>query len=166
MDFEIRAYRPADYEWVVQALTDLQAHEHAIHDTRLPPDPAMSQTYLDGLLLRISASYGILQIAERHGVPVGLIGGYVIDEPWSVETPDSTCYAYISELFIRPEQRGSGLADKLFDAIAAHFSALPLPLARLRVNVLAANRMACRAYQKTGFRPYEVMYERPLKAKV
>jgi RimJ/RimL family protein N-acetyltransferase len=55
------------------------------------------------------------------------------------------------------------LAEHLFDAIAAHFKALPLPLTRLRVNVLAANRMACRAYEKTGFRPYEVMYERPLR---
>lgn len=161
MDFDIRAYRPGDYEWVVQALTDLQAHEHAIHDTRLPADPAMTKVYLDGLLARIADSNGILLLAERHGVPVGVVGGYVVDEPTPIETADSGCFAYISELFIRPEQRGSGLAELLFDAIAAHFSALPLT--RLRVNVLAANRMACRAYEKHGFRPYEVMYERPLR---
>ncbi len=93
---------------------------------------------------------------------MGLVGGYVVDEPWPVETRDSTLYAYISEAFIRPEQRGSGLAGVLFDAIARHFRALPLPLTRLRVNVLAANRLACRAYEKAGFRPYEVMYERHL----
>ena len=163
MDFDIRAYRPADYEWVVQALTDLQAHEHAIHDTRLPADPAMTKVYLVKLFARIEDSNGILLIAERHGVPVGVVGGYVVDDPTPIETADSGCYAYISELFIRPEQRGSGLAERLFDTIASHFAALPLPLTRLRVNVLAANRMACRAYEKHGFRPYEVMYERPLR---
>ena len=86
----------------------------------------------------------------------------MIDEPWPVETRDSTRYAYISDIFVRPEHRGSGLAGLLFDAIAAHFRALPLPLSRLRVNVLAANRVACGAYEKAGFRPYEVMYERVL----
>jgi ribosomal protein S18 acetylase RimI-like enzyme len=163
MDFEIRAYRPADYEWVVQALTDLQAHEYALHDSRQPAEPAMTKVYLNQLLGRIVESHGILLIAERHGVPVGVIGGYVVDEPTPIETDDSALHAYISELYIRPEQRGSGLAERLFDTIAAHFSALPLPLTRLRVNVLAANRMACRAYEKHGFRPYEVMYERPLR---
>jgi GNAT superfamily N-acetyltransferase len=163
MDFVIRAYRPADYDWVVQAEIDLQEHERAIHDTRLPGEPATTRLYLDGLLERLAESHGVILIAERHGLPVGFIGGHVVDEPWPVETPDSTLYAYVSDIFIRPEHRGSGLAGLLFDAIAAHFNALPLPLARLRVNVLAVNRVACGAYEKAGFRPYEVMYERPLR---
>ena len=34
--------------------------------------------------------------------------------------------------------------------------------ARLRINALAVNRVARRAYEKAGFTPYEVMYERRL----
>ena len=36
-------------------------------------------------------------------------------------------------------------------------------LTRLRVNVLAVNRIACRSYEKAGFTPYEVMYERLIR---
>ncbi len=163
MDFDIRPYRPADRDWVVQALIDLQEHERALHDSRLPGEPVMAGAYLEVLLQRIAEGHGALLIAARHGVPVGLIGGYVVDAPWPVETADSTLYGYISEVFIRPEHRGGGLAGLLFEAMAGHFRALPLPLSRLRVNVLAANRLACRAYEKAGFRPYEVMYERSLR---
>jgi hypothetical protein len=37
------------------------------------------------------------------------------------------------------------------------------PIVRLRVSVLAVNRIACRAYERTGFVPYEVTYERLIR---
>jgi RimJ/RimL family protein N-acetyltransferase len=160
MSFVIRAYRPADYDWVLSALIGLQEHERILHDTRLPGDSVTVGAYLDALLARLEKDHGVILLAERGGAPVGLIG---VDDPWPLETPDSTLYGYISDIFIRPEHRGSGLAAELFDAMTAHFRALPLPLTRLRVNVLAVNRVACAAYEKAGFAPYEVMYERPLQ---
>src|SRR5262249_8841018 len=118
----------------------------------------------DELLPKIAANHGAFLIAERHGVPVGLVNGYVVDEPSPIEERSSTLFAYVCDIFIRPEQRGSGLAELLIDELARHFAKLPLPLSPLRLNVLALNRMACRAYEKAGFKPYEIMYERPLRS--
>jgi ribosomal protein S18 acetylase RimI-like enzyme len=158
----IRAYRPDDYDWVLQALAQLQAHEHALHDSRLPAETATTKLYLDEMLARLAENDGALLIAERDGVAVGLVGGHTVHVPWPLETADSNFHAYISDIFIDPEHRRTGLAAELLDAIAAHFRALPLPLRRLRLNTLAANGIARAAYEKAGFRSYEVIYERPL----
>jgi ribosomal protein S18 acetylase RimI-like enzyme len=77
-----------------------------------------------------------------------------------METSDSTRFGYVSDIFVKPDARGTGLAQTLLDAIAAHLHAADPTLTRLRVNVLAVNAIARRSYEKAGFTPYEVMYER------
>src|SRR5918995_285578 len=72
------------------------------------------------------------------------------DTPWPMETRDSTRYGYVSDIFIKPEARGAGLAQALLDAIAAHLYAADPTLTRLRVNVLAVNAIARRSYEKAG----------------
>jgi hypothetical protein len=47
----------------------------------------------------------------------------------------------------------------LLDVLERHLAA-QAPIARFRVNVLAVNRLACRSYERSGFVPYEIMYER------
>ncbi len=134
MDFVIRPYAPTDYDWVLQCEVELQEHERA------------------------------MLIAENaEGQRVGLVAGHIVDEPWPMETRDSTRYGYVSDIFLKPGVRSSGLAKSLLDAIAAHLHRADPTLTRLRVNVLAVNRIACRAYEKAGFTPYEVMYERLLR---
>ena len=163
MDFVIRPYAPADHDWVLQCEVDLQEHERALHDTRVPGLPH-TRDYLAMLWGLLGENHGIMLIAENTaGERVGLVAGYIVDEPWPMETRDSTRYGYVSDIFIRPEARGSGLAKRLLDAIAAHLHRADPSLARLRINVLAVNRIACRAYEKAGFTPYEVTYERSLR---
>lgn len=160
MSFTIRPYLPADYGWVLQCEVDLQEHERALHDTRLPGLPH-SRDYLAMLQDVLVENQGVLLIAEDDtGARVGLVAGHIVDEPWPMETPDSTRHGYVSDIFIRPEVRGSGLAKQLLDAIAGHLWQSDPSLTRLRINVLAVNAIACRAYEKAGFTPYEVMYER------
>lgn len=162
MDFVIRPYAPADYDWVLQCEVDLQEHERALHDTRLPGLPH-SRDYLAMLWDVLAENQGIMLIAETAGGDrAGLVAGHIVDEPWPMETQDSTRYGYVSDIFIVPEARGSGLAKALLDAIAAHLHRADPNLTRLRINVLAVNRIACRAYEKAGFTPYEVIYERRL----
>ncbi|WP_119303309.1 GNAT family N-acetyltransferase [Dongia deserti] len=162
MDFVIRPYTPADRDWVLECEVALQEHERAIHDTRLPGLPH-SRDYLALLWDVLAENNGIMLIAETaEGERVGLVAGHVVDEPWPVETRDSTRYGYVSDIYIRPEARSAGLAKALLDASAAHLHQSDPTLTRLRVNVLAVNTIACRAYEKAGFTPYEVMYERRL----
>jgi GNAT superfamily N-acetyltransferase len=163
MAFTIRPYAPADHDWVLACEVDLQEHERAIHDTRLPGMPH-SRDYLAMLWDALAENQGVMLIAENEaGERLGLVAGHVVDEPWPMETPDSTRYGYVSDIFIKPEARGGGLARELLDAIAAHLHRADPSLTRLRVNVLAVNRVACRAYEKAGFTPYEVMYERLIR---
>jgi ribosomal protein S18 acetylase RimI-like enzyme len=163
MDFNIRPYAPADYNWVLQCEVDLQEHERALHDTRLPGLPS-TRDYLAMLWDVLAENQGAMLIAETaHGERVGLVAGHIVDQPWPMETRDSTRYGYVSDIFIKPEARGSGLAKVLLDAIAAHLRHADPTLSRLRVNVLAVNRIACRAYERAGFTPYEITYERLLR---
>lgn len=165
MDLTIRPYTPADYDWVLQCEVGLQEHERAIHDTRLPGLPH-SRDYLAMLWDELAEGHGIMLIAETpQGERLGLVAGHIIDAPWPMETRDSTRYGYVSDIFVTPEARGSGLAQDLLDAIAAHLHAADPTLTRLRINVLAVNAIARRSYEKAGFTPYEVMYERLIRPK-
>jgi ribosomal protein S18 acetylase RimI-like enzyme len=163
MDFIIRPYAPADHDWVLQSEVALQEHERALHDTRLPGLP-YTRDYLAMLWNVLAENHGAMLIAETaDGERVGLVAGHIVDQPWPMETRDSTRYGYVSDIFIKPEARGSGLAKVLLDAIAAHLHRADPTLSRLRINVLAVNRIACRAYEKVGFTPYEITYERLLR---
>ena len=163
MDFVIRPYDPADYDWVLQCEVALQEHERALHDTRLPGLPH-TRDYLAMLWDVLAENQGILLIAENTGGErLGLVAGHIVDEPWPMETRDSTRYGYVSDIFIEPAARGGGLAKALLDAIAAHLHRADPTLTRLRISALAVNRIACRAYEKAGFTPYEVTYERVLR---
>ena len=163
MSFVIRPYTPVDYDWVLRCEVELQEHERSIHDTRLPGLTHTSD-YLAKLWDDLAEGRGIMLIAENaHGERLGLVAGHIVDSPWPMETPDSTRYGYVSDIFIKPEARSSGLAQVLLDAIETHLHAVDPTLTRLRVNVLAVNRIACRSYEKAGFTPYEVMYERLIR---
>lgn len=161
MTFQFRPYQPADYDWALGCAVALQEHERVLSETRLPGLPH-AHNYLAMLFPILAKQYGLMLIAETGGQRVGLIAGHVVEENWPMETPDSTRYAYISDLFIVPEQRGTGLAAQLIDRMAMHFRDLNQGLTRLRINALADNGMACKAYLKSGFKPHEVMFERPL----
>jgi ribosomal protein S18 acetylase RimI-like enzyme len=164
MSVAIRPCAPTDYDWVLQCMVDLQEHERALHDTRLPGLPH-SRAYLAMLQDVLAENQGVMLIAENaQGERLGLVAGYIADEPWPVETRDSTRYGYVSDIFVRPEARGRGLAQALLDAVAAHFRAAEPALTRLRVNALAVNAGARRCYEKAGFTPYEVTYERLIHA--
>lgn len=163
MSFVIRPYTPADYDWVLRCEVQLQEHERTIHDTRGPALPH-THDYLAMLWDALAEGQGIMLIAENaEGERLGLVAGHIEDTPWPMETSDSTRYGYVSDIYIRPEARGSGLAQTLLDAIAAHLHAADPTLVRLRVNVLAVNAIARRSYEKAGFTPYEVMYERLIR---
>ncbi|TDQ81514.1 acetyltransferase (GNAT) family protein [Dongia mobilis] len=167
MRFYIRPFEPGDADWVLAAEAALQAHEIAIFDKRLAltllPPESSTAAYLDMLWPMLAENHGAMLIGcDEGGRRLGLVAGHVVDEPFPTETPDCTRYGYVSDIYIMPEARGSGLAGQLLDAIAAHLHAADPTLTRLRINVLAANAIARAAYEKAGFVPYEIMYERKL----
>lgn len=158
MSCVIRPYEDRDRAAVTAALIDLQEHERALHDTRVPGAGAI-EIYVAGLLQEIAAKSGAMFVAERAGKFVGVVTGYIEDDKTVMETADSCLYGYCSDIYVAPAERGSGLAQRLLDVMERHLAA-QAPIRRFRINALAVNRLACRAYEKAGFTPYEVLYER------
>src|SRR5690242_19449399 len=161
MDFAIRRYVETDHQTVIDALTALQEHERAMHDTRAPGQGA-TEIYLDNLLEDLDAQSGAIFIAEADGKFAGLVAGLIETYDVILETRDSSVYGYCSDIYVAPEFRGSGLARMLLDVMERHLAA-QAPITRFRISVLAVNRIACRAYERAGFVPYELMYERLIR---
>jgi ribosomal protein S18 acetylase RimI-like enzyme len=118
------------------------------------------EAYLDRLRREVAAQSGTILIAEQDGRFLGLVACLVVQDDAVQETADSNVHGYITDIYVVPDARGSGLAQALLRAAEDHLA--PTGVSRLRINVLAANARACRAYEKHGFAPYEVMYEKRL----
>jgi ribosomal protein S18 acetylase RimI-like enzyme len=161
MDFLIRPYGEADRPAVIAAEIALQEHERDLHDTRLP-GAGNTEAYFEKLLGELAANSGAIFVAEAAGIFAGLVAGFIESYDFDLETPDSCVYGYCSDIYVAPEFRGTGLARMLLDVLERHL-ATQAPIARFRINVLAVNRIACRAYERAGFVPYEIMYERLIR---
>lgn len=158
--FVIRPYRETDRAAVIAAEIELQEYERTLHDTRLPGAPVM-EVYFDRLQQVVTAQSGVILIAEDDGRFLGLVACIVEVDDEIQETADSNVHGYITDIYVVPERRGSGLASALLRASEDHLATAGVT--RVRINVLAANAMARRAYEKYGFEPYEVMYEKRLR---
>jgi ribosomal protein S18 acetylase RimI-like enzyme len=89
---------------------------------------------------------------------VGCVACLVVEEQSVQETPDSNRHGYVSDIFVDSRYRGQGVAQRLLAVAERHLAATGVT--RLRINVLANNTTARRAYERYGFAPYEVMYEK------
>jgi ribosomal protein S18 acetylase RimI-like enzyme len=158
--FVIRPYRESDRAAVIAAEIDLQEYERTLHDTRLP-GAAVMDAYFDRLQQLVAQQSGTILVAEDSGRLLGLVACVVAADDEVAETADSNVHGYITDIYVVPDRRGSGLAQALLQAAEDHLA--PTGVSRVRINVLAANAMARRAYEKHGFAPYEVMYEKRLR---
>jgi GNAT superfamily N-acetyltransferase len=138
-------------------LMELQDFEVPLHDTRLPGH-RVAEPYLQELLETTDRQSGAILVAADSNTLAGLVACFVVEDKTIGETEDSNRYGYISDIFVRPTHWGSGLAQRLLAAAERHLA--DAGVVRLRINVLAANARARLAYEKHGFVPYEVMYEK------
>lgn len=160
-DLHIRSATPADRADLRAAMIGLQEHERALHVSR-PPGEQIVDAYLDRLEADAAAGGGAILIAERAGAFAGFIAGWVEQNDFIAETPESNRFLYVSDVYVTPGRRGAGLATRLLDALEARVA--EPGLVWMRLGVLADNAPANRAYLRAGFRPYEVVYERRLRS--
>ena len=158
--FVIRPYRETDRAAVIAAEIDMQEYERTLHDTRLPGARVMD-AYFDRLQQVVAGQSGAILIAEDGGRFLGLVACIVEEDDEVQETADSNVHGYITDIYVVPERRSSGLAQAMLRAAEDHLASTGV--SRVRINVLAANARARRAYEKYGFEPYEVMYEKRLR---
>ena len=160
MHIEIRPYQDSDRDVVVSALIDFQNLELALHDTRLPGSTTLCANYLDMVLPYVAEQDGAFCTAHLDGVFVGFCAYYIKEDTNPIETPDSNRHGYVQDIYVIPEYRGRNIAAQMIDHARNYFRVLGMK--RMRINVLAGNDAARRAYEKAGFEKYEVMYEAKL----
>jgi ribosomal protein S18 acetylase RimI-like enzyme len=155
----IRPSRPEDRAALLALIVELQEHERRLHDG-LRPGHEIAEAYLAYLEHHLRVGEGELLVAERDGEVVGFIAHLVERYDGPEETPDSGVFALVSDLCVSERRRGQGIARALLAAAEAY--ARGKGLARLRVEVLSANREAAAAYRRFGFEPYTALLENRL----
>ena len=134
----VRAAGPADAPVVARFIRDLARYERLEH--QLDVDEVRLRRHLDGP----HPACGAL-LAEVGGVPVGFALFFA-----SYSTFRTAPCLWLEDLFVVPEQRGSGIGLSLLRAVAAVAVARGCP--RLDWSVLDWNMDAIGFYERNGAR--------------
>jgi ribosomal protein S18 acetylase RimI-like enzyme len=138
------------------AIVELQEFERRLHETRLPGEE-IADAYLDWMM-RQAAKSGAVLVAEIDGFVIGFVSGWIERTDNIAETADSNRIGYISDICVLPSHRGQRIAGQLLDRVSEQLGAAGVT--RIRIGSLADNRSARASYERAGFVPYEVVYEK------
>jgi ribosomal protein S18 acetylase RimI-like enzyme len=157
-DSIIRLATAADRSHLRQAIIELQDYERLQHTTRLPGEQ-VADAYLDWMLGR-AESCGVVLVADSNSIFAGFVAGRIEQSQNIGETPDSNRVGYISDICVMRTFRGRRIATQLLKEIERHLAGFGI--ARIRINSLAENKSARASYERAGFAPYEIVYEKTL----
>ncbi len=152
----IRTATPSDRGRLRAAVVELHEHERRLHNSRLPGEET-ADAYLDWMLAEAQQGGAVL-VAEAGGGFAGFAAGWIAQDNIIEETPDSNRYGCVSDVCVLPPFRGRRIASALLEALEARLRRRGV--ARIRLSALAANGAARKVYERSGFKPYEVVYEK------
>jgi ribosomal protein S18 acetylase RimI-like enzyme len=138
------------------AIVELHEQERRLHDSRLPGEET-ADAYLIWMLAE-AARDGAVFVAETGGAFVGFAAGWIVQENVIEETPDSNRFGYVSDVCVLPAFRGRRVAARLLTALETSLSLRGVT--RIRLSTLAANHAARASYERAGYAPYEIIYEK------
>ena len=154
----VRKAAPSDRNALRATIAELHEHERRLSPTRLPGEET-ADAYLVWMLAQVAEHGGLVLVAELDGAVAGFGAGWIEEEMNIEETPDSNRFGLISDVCVLPPFRGRRIASRLLDALAAHL-ARSGGVSRIRLGVLAANTSARACYERSGFAPHEIVYEK------
>lgn len=155
----IRPYDPDQDDPDLRAcVIELQDAERAI-EPAMPPGERMVDAYLELLHASCRRYDGAILVAEDPEA-LRLAGYIVVLAHVASEEPDDdpTPYSYLSDLLVRREYRGRGLARQLIHAGEGFVR--EQGATRIRLQVLAGNHAARSLYAKGGYREHIVELEK------
>ena len=158
-NFKIIEYKTELKPYLIKALMELQAHEHDLSDTRKAPSIEVCEEYFLVLLKNIENQAGKIFVCLQDDVFTGFVSYYIEQNEVIFEEDNSNIYALISDVCVLKNFQNQGIAGHLLDKVFDHLK-LKQFNGRVRVNSLANKVSAVRAYEKYGFKSYEVTYER------
>ena len=160
---EVRPYKPArDREglWALKAAFERGLGGVAGDDEKADAyagklTEAYRERYLDWVDRCVEESPDCVAVADGDGLE-----GYAFLLPESLAMVWDA--AVLNEVYVAPERRGTGVADKLLEAVLAVAEAQALPLDRLVLDVAPANERARAFYRRHGFERWGELVARPL----
>ncbi len=140
---------PNDKPVILDFIVALQRYESFLEPNHLI-DHAKAEDYFAYLLERTAK--GAIYMADDEAGRT--IGWAVVHEQVSEAfiRADERRFAYLAELYVSEAGRGTGTGQKLIHACEAW--AVAQGYATMRIDLLARNEGAARAYAKAGYVPY------------
>ena len=157
-NFKVIEYKTELKPYLIKALMELQAHEHDLSDTRKAPSIEVCEEYFLVLLNNIENQAGKIFVCLQYDVFTGFVSYYIEQMQVVFEEDNSNIYALISDICVLKNFQNQGIAGHLMDKVFDHLRSKQFN-GRVRVNSLANNLSAIRAYAKYGFQPYEITHE-------
>jgi len=141
---------PNDKPAILDFIVALQRYESFLEPNRRI-DHAMAEEYFATLLERTARCGKIFIADDACGRPLGWTVVYE-EETEAFIRADERHFAYLAELFVAEQGRGTGAAQALIGACEAW--AVDHGYCTIRIDLLARNTRAARAYEKAGYVPY------------
>jgi GNAT superfamily N-acetyltransferase len=139
--FDIRQAVPSDAALIHTFITDLAIYEKAEHEVLASVADIEQSLFAEG-------SPANALICSRDGVPIGYAVYFFSYSTWLGRQG-----LYLEDLYIAPEQRGSGAGKQLLRHLAQ--LACARGCARLEWSVLDWNEPAIQFYQSLGAKPQD-----------
>lgn len=137
----------------------MQEYERA-HVPDLKPGVEIGAAYAATLMRTVQERNGLILLAQDDVAPVGFACAWVERDNDPLLRAEARRHAYVSDLFVRDTWRRQGIGRMLLDAIEARMG--ERGCRRIRVCSKAANVAALSCYQAAGYRPYEIVLEKPI----
>lgn len=145
----IRDATPGDESTLLGFLRALQDAEAAICTTRRPGHEVDRWCYAD--LQRDGVQVLLALDGSR---PTGFVAGKLGVHEDELQIPAWRPHGHISDLYVDPAYRGTGVAQSLLQAMVDRLQGLGAR--RVRIAALSGNEVAIRAYLRFGFQPFSV----------
>ena len=156
----VRLATPTDRPHLRRAVVELQEYERRLSATRLPGETIADASV--AWLEREAANSGAILVAEMGGAFAGFAAGWVVAEDNIAESADSRRFGFVSDICVMPPFRGQRIAGVLLAALERHLAAAGIT--RVRLGALAGNAAAQTAYRRAGYEPYEIVFEKRIRA--
>ena len=156
----LREAVPEDRPALVCFMAALQDFERGLEPNRTP-GAEMADEHL-AVLESWAAEHpgGGVLVAEVDGRLAGFAISGASTDRGTYLPPDTRTVGWISDLWVEPDFRASGIAGKLIAAAEARFRAAGLK--RMEIAAVAGNAVALRLYESLGYSRYEITLSKRL----
>lgn len=161
MNYKIIDYNDQNKSDMIRSLMELQAHEHNLSDTRKPASIDLCEAYLSELIKKTNLNQGKIFCLLQDEIFTGFISYYIEQDNIIFEVENSNSYAFISDICVLKKFQNNQIAGNLLNKVYEDLRSKQFK-GRVRINTLANNVAAVRAYEKYGFKQYEVIYEQKI----